>query len=51
MSGHSHSKTIRHQKNITDQKRGQMFSKLAREIEVAVRQGEKTPILILNSEW
>ena len=38
MSGHSHAKTIRHQKNITDQKRGQMFSKLAREIEVAVRQ-------------
>jgi len=43
MSGHSHAKTIRHAKNITDQKRGQMFSKLAREIEVAVRQGEKDP--------
>ena len=43
MSGHSHAKTIRHQKNITDQKRGQMFSKLAREIEVAVRQGGKDP--------
>ena len=39
MSGHSHARTIRHQKNITDQKRGQMFSKMARVIWVAVKEG------------
>ncbi len=39
MSGHSHAKTIKHQKNITDQKRGQLFSKMARVIAIAVKQG------------
>jgi len=39
MSGHSHAKTIRHQKNITDQKRGQIFSKMARLISIAARGG------------
>jgi len=39
MSGHSHAKTIRHQKNITDQKRGQIFSKIARLISIAARGG------------
>lgn len=39
MSGHSHAKKIRHQKEITDQKRGQVFSKLLREISVAAREG------------
>ena len=43
MSGHSHAKTIRHQKNITDQKRGQMFSKMARVISVAVKEGGPNP--------
>jgi len=43
MSGHSHAKTIKHQKNITDQKRGQMFSKMARVISVAVKQGGPNP--------
>jgi YebC/PmpR family DNA-binding regulatory protein len=43
MSGHSHAKTIRHQKALTDQKRGQMFSKLARVISVAVREGGPNP--------
>ena len=38
MSGHSHAKTIKHQKEITDAKRGKIFSKLAREISVAVRE-------------
>lgn len=38
MSGHSHAKTIKHQKNITDQKRGAMFSKIARLISVAVKE-------------
>lgn len=39
MSGHSHAKTIAHQKNITDQKRGQIFSKMARLVAIAVRDG------------
>jgi len=43
MSGHSHAKTIKHQKNITDQKRGQMFSKMARVISVAVKEGGPNP--------
>lgn len=43
MSGHSHARTIKHQKNITDQKRGQMFSKMARLISVAVKQGGPNP--------
>jgi len=43
MSGHSHARTIRHQKNITDQKRGQIFSKMARLILVAVREGGTNP--------
>lgn len=43
MSGHSHAKTIKHQKNITDQKRGQMFSKMARVISVAIKQGGANP--------
>jgi len=43
MSGHSHARTIKHQKTITDQKRGQMFSKMARVISVAVREGGPNP--------
>ena len=43
MSGHSHAKTIKHQKNLTDQKRGQMFSKMAKVISVAVKEGGSNP--------
>jgi YebC/PmpR family DNA-binding regulatory protein len=43
MSGHSHAKTIKHQKNLTDQKRGQLFSKMARVIYVAVKEGGPNP--------
>jgi YebC/PmpR family DNA-binding regulatory protein len=43
MSGHSHAKTIRKQKEATDQKRGQIFSKMARLISVAVREGGSNP--------
>src|SRR4030042_5099666 len=39
MSGHSHAKTIKHQKELTDKKRGQMFSKMSRLISVAVKEG------------
>ena len=43
MSGHSHARTIKHAKEITDQKRGQMFSKMARVISVAVKEGGPNP--------
>lgn len=43
MSGHSHARTIKHQKNLTDQKRGQTFSKMARVISVAVKEGGPNP--------
>ena len=43
MSGHSHAKTIKHQKNLTDQKRGQLFSKMARVISVVVKEGGANP--------
>lgn len=38
MSGHSHFATIKHKKEATDKKRGQIFSKLARLISVAVKE-------------
>jgi len=43
MSGHSHAKTIKHQKNLTDQKRGQIFSKMARVISIAAKEGGPNP--------
>lgn len=43
MSGHSHARTIKHAKDITDQKRGRVFSKMARVISVAVREGGTNP--------
>ena len=43
MSGHSHSKKIKREKAITDQKRGQMFSKMARVIWLAVKEGGINP--------
>ncbi len=39
MSGHSKWSSIKHQKGIADARRGQLFTKLTREIIVAVRQG------------
>ncbi len=39
MAGHSHSANIKHRKNAVDAKRGKIFSKLARNIISAVRQG------------
>lgn len=43
MSGHSHAKTIKHDKEISDKKRGALFSKLARMISVAVKEKGKSP--------
>ncbi len=39
MSGHNKWSSIKHQKGVADAKRGQLFTKLTREIIVAVRQG------------
>jgi YebC/PmpR family DNA-binding regulatory protein len=43
MSGHSHAKTIAHDKGIADQKRGAAFSKMIRLITVAVKDGGSNP--------
>ncbi len=39
MSGHSHWATTKRQKEVKDAKRGQIFTKLARAITIAVRKG------------
>lgn len=39
MSGHSKWSSIKHQKGVTDARRGQVFTKLTREIMVVVREG------------
>lgn len=43
MSGHSHAKTIKHAKELTDKKKGQMFSKMARVISIAAKEGGGDP--------
>jgi len=43
MSGHSKWSTIKRQKGVADARRGQIFTKLAREIIVAVREGGSNP--------
>ncbi len=43
MSGHSKWASIKHQKGVADARRGQLFTKLTREIIVAVRQGGSSP--------
>ena len=43
MSGHSKWHSIKHQKGVTDARRGQLFTKLTKEIIVAVRQGGSKP--------
>ena len=43
MSGHSKWAQIRRQKGVNDAKRGQMFTKVGREITVAARQGGGDP--------
>ena len=39
MSGHSHWATIRRKKGAADAKRGQIFTRLARELALAARVG------------
>ena len=43
MSGHSKWSTIKRQKGAKDEKRGQLFTKLAREITVAAKSGIPDP--------
>jgi len=43
MSGHSKWSSIKHQKGVTDARRGQLFTKLTREIIVATHQGGNNP--------
>ncbi|TET16126.1 MAG: YebC/PmpR family DNA-binding transcriptional regulator [Dehalococcoidia bacterium] len=43
MSGHSKWSQIKRQKGLADARRGQVFTKLAREISIAVRQGGSDP--------
>jgi YebC/PmpR family DNA-binding regulatory protein len=43
MSGHSKWASIKHKKAATDSKRGQLFTKLARAIQVAAREGGPDP--------
>lgn len=43
MSGHSKWSQIKRQKGVTDAKRGQLFTKLTREIMVVVREGGSNP--------
>jgi YebC/PmpR family DNA-binding regulatory protein len=43
MSGHSKWASIKHQKGVADARRGQLFTKLTREIIIAVREGGNKP--------
>ncbi|MFA5316123.1 MAG: YebC/PmpR family DNA-binding transcriptional regulator [Dehalococcoidales bacterium] len=43
MSGHSKWASIKHQKGVADARRGQVFTRLTREIMVAVREGGASP--------
>ncbi len=43
MSGHSKWSTIKHKKGAADAKRGQLFTRLSREIMVAARSGDPNP--------
>ena len=51
MSGHSRWSQIRRKKDITDQKRGQIFSKLSKAITLAARKGTdpKTNVALANA--
>ena len=43
MSGHSKWATIKHKKGAADAKRGKLFAKLIRQVEVAAREGGGDP--------
>lgn len=43
MSGHSHSRTVKHRKDAVDAKRGKIFSRLSRLISIAAKEGGSDP--------
>lgn len=43
MSGHSHARTVKHKKDLDAKRRGKIFSKMARLISVAVKEGGPNP--------
>lgn len=51
MSGHSHWATIKRKKGAADAKKGQMFSKLAKAITIAARQGGADPASNLSLKY
>jgi len=51
MSGHSHWATIRRKKSAVDAKRGKLFTRLAREITVAAREGGGDPDANLRLQY
>jgi YebC/PmpR family DNA-binding regulatory protein len=51
MSGHSHWATIRRKKGAADAKRGQVFTRLAREIVIAAREGGGDPDLNVRLQY
>lgn len=51
MSGHSHWATIRHRKGATDAKKGKAFSKVARLLMVAARDGGSDPTTNLKLQY
>ncbi len=51
MAGHSHSANIKHRKNAVDAKRAKIFSKLARHIISAARQGGADPEMNLKLKY
>jgi YebC/PmpR family DNA-binding regulatory protein len=51
MAGHSHSANIAHRKGIVDTKRGKLFSKLCRAIQVAAKNGGGDPDMNLRLRY
>ena len=51
MSGHSKWSTIKHKKGAADAKRGKIFSKLAKAITSAARQGGGNPDMNLKLQY
>ena len=51
MSGHSHWATVKHKKGATDAKKGKVFSKMAKAITLAARQGGPDPDMNLRLKY
>ena len=51
MSGHSHWASIKHKKGATDKKRGKLFSKIARAIQIAAKEGGGKPDANLRLQY